>query len=41
MGCLKSKSAKADGGATLPEERNVKLNTVVVETAPRGSLTSE
>ena len=46
MGCIKSKSAKDDGEQLTAESTgdekkpNVKLNTVMIESAPRGSLTN-
>ena len=39
MGCLKSKSAKGNGEENPAEGKIVRLNTVTVETAPRGSVT--
>ena len=46
MGCIKSKSAK-DGGEHLSDKSteeekkpNVKLNTVMIDSVPRGSLTN-
>ena len=46
MGCIKSKSAK-DGDEQLTDKSteeekkpNIKLNTVMIDSAPRGSLTN-